>query len=120
MHEIHDDAEEAHQDDAGVLHAAVGVRGELFGEGAAGFRVGEDGVAFGAQGESEVECACVISGFGLADLGEEKGRGEQTNVCGDTGEDDLTFAGVSDRFTEVSVVPGIDFAVAFDEGGVGR
>ena len=49
-HEVHDDGEEPLQDDAGVLHAAVGVVGEALGEGAAGFGVGEDGVAFGAEG----------------------------------------------------------------------
>lgn len=50
-HEVHDDAEHAHQDDAGGFHAAVGVRGQGGREGAAAFGVGEDGVAGGAEGE---------------------------------------------------------------------
>lgn len=68
-HEVHDDGEEPLQDDAGLLHAAVGVVGEALGEGAAGFGVGEDGVAFGAEGEGEEFGACgscmsVVWGFG--------------------------------------------------------
>lgn len=56
-HQVHDDAEHAHEDDAGALHAAVGVRGQFLRERAAGLRVGEDGVAFGAEREREVERA---------------------------------------------------------------
>ena len=59
-HEVHDDGEETLQDDAGVLHAAVGVGGEAGGEGAAGFGVGEDGVADGAEGEGEEFGACGV------------------------------------------------------------
>lgn len=39
------DVEHAHQDDAGVLHPAVRVRGDAYREGVAGFGVREDGVA---------------------------------------------------------------------------
>ena len=52
-HQVHDDGEESLEDDAGVLHSAVRVVGEPLREGSAGFRVGEDGVAFGAEGEGE-------------------------------------------------------------------
>lgn len=50
-HQVHDHAKHAHQDDARVFHPTVRVRSELFREGAAGFRVGEDGVAFSTKGE---------------------------------------------------------------------
>ena len=71
-HEIHDDGEEPLQDDAGVLHSAVRVVGEAFGEGAAGFGVGEDGVAFGAEGEGEEFRAWVHVSVGV--LGRRGGR----------------------------------------------
>ena len=65
-HQVHDDGEEALQDHAGALHAPVRVGGEVRAEGAAGFGVGEDGVAFGAQGEREEFGACE---GGLVDVG---------------------------------------------------
>ena len=52
-HQVHDNGKEPLQDHAGFLHPAVGVIGESLGEGTAGFGVGEDGVAFGAEGERE-------------------------------------------------------------------
>ena len=52
-HQVHDDGEEALQDHACVFHAAVRVRGEAAGECPARFGVGDDGVAFGAEGEGE-------------------------------------------------------------------
>ena len=52
-HEVHDNGKESLEDDAGVLHSAICVVGESPGESTAGFGVGEDGVAFGAEGERE-------------------------------------------------------------------
>ena len=52
-HQVHDDGEESLQDHACVLHAPVRVRGEAVRECAACFCVGDDGVAFGAEGEGE-------------------------------------------------------------------
>ncbi len=52
-HQVHDNGKEPLQDHAGFLHSAVCVISESLGEGAAAFGVGEDGVAFGAEGERE-------------------------------------------------------------------
>ena len=52
-HQVHHDGEKSLEDDAGVLHPTVRVIRESLGEGAAGFGVGEYGVAFGAEGERE-------------------------------------------------------------------
>lgn len=61
-HEIHDDGEHALEHDAGAFHAAVGVVGEAAREGSAGFGVGEDCVALGAEGEREEFGACFGGG----------------------------------------------------------
>ena len=45
MHEVHNDGEHALQNDASIFHTPICVRRELIREGAAGFGVGEDGVA---------------------------------------------------------------------------
>ena len=70
-HQIGDDSEDALQDDAGGLHAAVGVGGEFGGESAAGIGVGEDGVTFAAEGEGEEFGAC---GFLIGRLAVWRGR----------------------------------------------
>lgn len=42
-----------------------------------------------------------------------------TNFGNDTGDDELLLAGGLDGGAEVGVVPGVDFTLATDEGGVG-
>ena len=59
-HQIHDDGKESLEDDAGILHSAVSVICESLRESATGLGVGKDGVAFGAEGESEELRAWVV------------------------------------------------------------
>ncbi len=52
-HEVADDGEQRDDVDAGAQHLVVGDVADLFGRRAAGFEVGPDGVAFGAEGAGE-------------------------------------------------------------------
>ena len=52
-HELAGDGEHGHDLNTGGAHAVVGVVGGLEVEGTGGVGVGEDGVAFGSEGESE-------------------------------------------------------------------
>lgn len=83
-HQIADDGEHADELDACLLHAGVGRVADELGVSAASFDVGEDGVALGAERQSEE---------GGADIG------------GDTGDDDLLLAGGLDGGAEIGVVP---------------
>ena len=52
-------------------------------------------------------------------MGKNRGKGLRTDVGGDAGEDDLAFVLRDYGGAEVSVVPGVHFAVALDQRGVG-
>lgn len=51
--------------------------------------------------------------------GEEGGSGERTNVGCDACKNDLAFTRGLNGISELGIVPGVDFAVAFDVGGIG-
>lgn len=97
-HELADDGEQTDNLNTGVAHAVVGHVTDELGGGARGFHVGPDGEAGVAKGQREE---------GGADVG------------GDAGEDDLGLVGGADGVAELFAVPGVDLALALDEGRLG-
>lgn len=97
-HEVADDAEERDHLDAGALHAAVGDVADQGGGGPRGLDVGPDAVPGVAQGQ--------------------RGKGS-AHVRHDAGQDHLLLARRLDGLAELGVVPGVDLAVALDDGVVG-
>lgn len=97
-HELADNIKHAHHVHPGTNHLVVGNVADGRRDGAAGLNHGPDRVPLGAQGAGEE---------GRADVGD------------DAGEHDLGAVGCFDGGAEVGVVPGVDFAVALDEGGGG-
>ena len=87
-HQIAYDGEEADELDAGAHHAQVGGGGDERACGAAGFDVGPNGVAGGAEGEGAE---------GRADVGD------------DAGDDNLRFIRGAYGGLEVGVVPGVNW-----------
>lgn len=94
-HKIHNNSKDALQHHPRRDHPIISISSQFIRKGTARLRVGEDGVALGAQRQ-----------------GQELGA----DVRGDAGEDDLGFILGADGGAEVGVVPGVDFAVAADQG----
>ena len=95
-HQIHHNGKNPLQHHPRILHPRVRIIRQLLRERPTPFRIRKHRVPFRAEGERQ-------------ELG--------ADVRGDAGEDDLRFIGGADGGAEIGVVPGVDFAVAADEGG---
>lgn len=97
-HQFSNDDKHAHGLHAGITHTNIGLKCKSLVEGSGGIGVGPDLVSCLAQGERQ-----------------ERGA----NVGHDSGDDQLLLAGCFDGGAEFGVVPGVDFAVAGDDYGMG-
>jgi hypothetical protein len=97
-HQVRSDSEGRKNVNASSAHTVVRLGRGLGVEGPASVRVDENGVT------------C---------LKKRKGDKDNTNIGGDTGDENLLLSSGLDSISKVGVVPSIDLAVAFDKGRIG-
>lgn len=114
-HQVGDDAKCAHEGDASLLHATVGIGRQFVVKGTTSLGVGE--TSYPSSMSERAKKAVPIS---LVSFYLDAGRKTKlTNFSDNTADNQLFLASGLDGRAELGIVPGVDLALAMNNGHIG-